>query len=356
MTWLLLVAVQAVAQPEVTWLEREYDLGVFREADGKVQCTMRLVNTGTEPLLIVKTQVGCGCTGIDYPEAPVMPGDTAKVTITYNPSGRPGQFTKQAIIYTNTVPQRTTLEIKGNVIPTDETLDTQYPLRAGDLRISQGTVPFGELPRGKSKMLYLSAYNASTDTLLVGVTGAKPHLRPAVVPDTVPPGRVTTLTMHYASKHAPLWGLNVDTLTLECGPMGAAKNNSAEIHVMAQVLEDFDHLTDKQRQDAPVIQTDCGDRIDFGTLTRGDTATRTFKVTNKGKDNLIIRRLWVADGEGVTMQADRQEVKRGKSATVTVAVDAAQVQGDILNVPLTLMSNDPESPRLTIRLVGIINK
>ena len=173
---------------------------------------MRVMNTGTEPLLIVKVQAGCGCTGIDYPEDPIMPGDTATVGISYNPSGRPGQFTKQAIIFTNTVSRRTILEITGNVIPTDATLDKEYPIRAGELRISQRDIPFGELVKGKGSTQYLSAYNASTDTLLVSVTGAKPYIRPAVVPDTVPPARVTALTVHYASRHAPLWGLNVVTM------------------------------------------------------------------------------------------------------------------------------------------------
>ena len=54
------MALTAAAQPQVTWLERQHDFGVFLEADGKVSCSMALVNTGTEPLIIVKAQAGCG--------------------------------------------------------------------------------------------------------------------------------------------------------------------------------------------------------------------------------------------------------------------------------------------------------
>ena len=137
----------AAAQPQATWLERKHDFGVILEKDGKVTCTMRVVNTGNEPLLIVKAQAGCGCTGINYPEAPIEPGDTALVGISYNPSGRPGEFSKEVIIHTNTIPRRTTLEIVGDVIPTDATLDQRYPLRAGALRVSQGFVPFGDIEK-----------------------------------------------------------------------------------------------------------------------------------------------------------------------------------------------------------------
>ena len=353
------VTATASAQPEATWLERTHNFGVFLEQNGKVSCDIRVVNTGTEPLLIVKTQAGCGCTGISYPETPIKPGDTARVTITYNPSGRPGQFTKQAIIFTNTSIRRTILEISGNVIPTDATLNKQYPLQAGDLRISQQSIPLGELTRGKNKTEFLSAYNASTDTLIVTVTGDKPHIKPAVVPDTVPPARVTALTVHYLSDKAALWGLNTDTLTLKAKRLrstSTAVEGEADILVMAQVLECFGDLTEQQRRNAPVVRVDCDDRLDFGSLVAGETVTRSFTISNKGKDKLMIRRLWVPDGEGVTVHADKNEIKRGKSATVTVTVDSNHVQDDLLNVPLTLLCNDPGSSRLTIRLVGIIDK
>ena len=121
----------AAAQPQITWLERQHDFGVFMEQDGKVSCQMPLVNTGDAPLMIVKAQAGCGCTGIDYPEAPIPPGDTAMVSITYNPAGRPGQFTKQVLIFTNTTPRRTVLQITGNVIPQAARLDKQNRLQAG---------------------------------------------------------------------------------------------------------------------------------------------------------------------------------------------------------------------------------
>ena len=95
------MALAATAQPQVTWLERQHDFGVFREKDGKVTCDMALVNTGNAPLIVVKAIAGCGCTGISYPESPIAPGDTASVSISYNPSGRPGQFSKEVLIFTN---------------------------------------------------------------------------------------------------------------------------------------------------------------------------------------------------------------------------------------------------------------
>lgn len=356
---LLAILLDVHGQPQALWLERAHDMGVFYEQNGKVACSMRVVNSGDEPLLIVKAQAGCGCTGVDYPETPIAAGDTGVVAITYNPAGRPGQFSKQVIIFTNTIPKRTTLEITGNVIPTAATLSKQYPVVAGPLRISQPSLPFGELTRGSNKTLFLSCYNASTDTLVAHVDGALPHLKPALVPDTVAPGRVTALTVHYLSGKAPQWGLNVDTLTVSCRPLQAAAtalSGTAPVLVMAQVAEDFSRLTARQRQQAPVAVIDCGERLDCGAMRAGDIVSRTFCITNKGKLPLSIRRLWAPDGEGVTATADRYDVKAGKKAVVTVSIDLSRQSGDVLDVPLTLLCNDPDHPRQTVRLVGFIDK
>jgi len=79
-------------------------------------------------------------------------------------------------------------------------------------------------------------------------------------------------------------------------------------------------------------------------------------VTNHGKDPLIIRRLWTPVEHGITVSTDKLEVKHGKSATVTITVDTSLIEGELLNAPLTLMTNDPDKPRVTVRLVGIIDK
>lgn len=352
------LSITAVAQPQVTWLEQQLDMGVILENNGKASCDFRLVSSGSEPLIIVKAQAGCGCTSISYPEEPIPPGDTATVTLTYNPAGRPGQFSKQVIIFTNTTSRRSILEISGNVIPTDATLDKQYPVKAGALYVTQQNIPLGELTRGQNKTTYLSTYNASTDTIIVSAQGAKPHITPAVVPDTVPPGRVTALTVHYRSGSAPLWGLNVDTITLQCQPLrqpSTAEAGTTTINVMAQVLEDFGDLTEEQLKRAPIARIDCDGTLDFGAVKRGDVTSRSFRLTNSGKDKLIIRRLWTPQTTGVTINSSTQEIKRGKSATVTVTVDTSLIDDKLLNIPLTLLCNAPDNPRITVRLVGIID-
>lgn len=108
-----MMAIAAVAQaaPEATWLTKSHDFGAFDEDMGKVSCDFKVVNTGDEPLMILAARATCGCTVPAYTRDPIAPGDTATITVTYDPAGRPGKFTKKIHVDTNTEPSRMTLAL-----------------------------------------------------------------------------------------------------------------------------------------------------------------------------------------------------------------------------------------------------
>lgn len=75
-----------------------------------------LTNTGTAPLLIAKVYSDCGCTTAEHPGAPVMPGDTARIVVTFNPAGRSaGYFTKLVRVRSNASAKPHRLYVKGRI-------------------------------------------------------------------------------------------------------------------------------------------------------------------------------------------------------------------------------------------------
>ena len=319
---------------------------------------MQVVNTGDADLLILKVKPSCGCTASEFTHSPIAPGDTGVVTLTYNPKGRPGEFEKDAFVYTNGEPARCLVRIKGNVIPLPETLDEQFPVRVGAVLYNGSTLPLGEISRGRGRMTYMSGYNASTDSIIVSASNVPRHLSVSMVPDTVPPGSTSTVTIYFDSKQAPLWGLNSDTFTITAEPLSGTSiepSGYTQVEVMAVVTEDFSILTDRERERAPEAVVSCGERLNFDAVTQGEVMRQTFTITNRGKDRLHLRRLWTGSN-GITASADRQEVKRGKDMTVTVTVDTNVYQEPLLNALLTVMTDDPAHPSRTIRLVGEIKR
>lgn len=105
-------------QPSIEFTSTVHDFGVIPENGGPVSCTFEFVNNGDGPLVIVSASASCGCTKPDYPRKPVEVGKKGKIKVTYNPAGRPGEFSKSITVKTNVKgKKRITLKIKGNVNP-----------------------------------------------------------------------------------------------------------------------------------------------------------------------------------------------------------------------------------------------
>lgn len=350
---MLLMAVAAMAQPSILWLEVEHDFGSFSDSLKTVTCQMRFVNTGDEPLVISKVKSSCGCTAAEYPRTPIAPGDTSAVELRYSSRDIPGEFEKNVWVYTNGDPSKTLLTVKGLVIGSPENILEKYPVGEGAVRFSHASLPLGEVTKGRQREAFVTGYNTGEQAMQTTVVGLPPHIKARVLPDTIMPGKLVTVSFFYDSWTAPLWGLNTDSVTIVTHPVADTTDVQVlPFSIMAQVKEDFSRLTDKERSNAPDAVFSA-DKLDFGTLTGDEAVTRSFTIKNEGKNNLIIRRLYIPEGN-ITAQADMLEVKKGKKATIGVTVNGCKET--MLNTTLTVITNDPYQPRQTVRLVGLSKK
>lgn len=111
------VCLAAFAQGHASYKEKEHDFGYIKEAKGAVSHTFQLKNTGDKPLVILLVVTSCGCTRPEFPTKPIKPGKTAKIKVTFNPAGRSGAFMKPVKVKTSGDEGRTTLTIRGTIIP-----------------------------------------------------------------------------------------------------------------------------------------------------------------------------------------------------------------------------------------------
>lgn len=341
------------AKGVVSWIETVHDFGTFKEEVREVKCEMPLVNTGDEPLVITSVRPTCGCTAGEYPHSPIAPGDTAAISLTYTSINRPGDFEKEVFVYTNGEPRKSVVTIKGRVIGSAKTVDAQYPVLLGPVRLSASTVPFGDMTKGKTRMGYLTAYNTSADSMRISFDNVPAYILPKAVPEVLAPGGQSTLTFFYDTAGAKLWGINADTLGVYAEPVRAsatATAGAAKVVVSAYVNEDFSKLTEKQRSNAPAVRLET-DKVDFSPMPHG-AVEASVKIKNTGHDKLVVRRVFSTD-KGVTATVSKKEIKRGKTATVRVRVTPDALEDKILNSRLTIITNDPYSPRVHVRLVGL---
>lgn len=93
---------QVATMPKTTiqFIDSFYSFGSIKEGD-VVTHAFRFKNTGTNPLLISKADVSCGCTVPSFSKEPIAPGAEGKIDVQYNSKGHPGHQHKNVIVHSN---------------------------------------------------------------------------------------------------------------------------------------------------------------------------------------------------------------------------------------------------------------
>jgi hypothetical protein len=99
--------------PVMTFEKNVHDYGTIKKgSDGT--CEFVFTNTGKEPLILSKPRSNCGCTVPDWPQQPIMPGQSNSIKVTYD-TNRLGLINKQVTIMSNALNSPIVLQIKGTV-------------------------------------------------------------------------------------------------------------------------------------------------------------------------------------------------------------------------------------------------
>ena len=102
-------SLSAIANAPVMEFEEEvYDFGTLTEGD-TVSHEFKFKNIGKSALQITDVQVQCGCTIASKPEYPVGIGQSAKIVVRFNSTGKAGTNKKFVTIFSNANPNQTVL-------------------------------------------------------------------------------------------------------------------------------------------------------------------------------------------------------------------------------------------------------
>lgn len=71
------------AQSIITFEKSTQHLGFVRQGD-TLNFQYKFTNTGNQPLIISETKVECGCTVVDKPTDPILPGKQGVIKVTFH--------------------------------------------------------------------------------------------------------------------------------------------------------------------------------------------------------------------------------------------------------------------------------
>jgi hypothetical protein len=71
------------AQSVITFEKTTQHMGFVRQGD-TLNFEYKFTNTGNQPLVITDTKVECGCTVVDKPADPILPGKQGVIKVTFH--------------------------------------------------------------------------------------------------------------------------------------------------------------------------------------------------------------------------------------------------------------------------------
>lgn len=92
----------------------EHNFGTITQGESSTY-EFEFTNDGKEPLIISNAQGSCGCTVPIYPKEPIMSGQTAKIKVTFNSTGKLGVQDKTVTLTSNAKQNPMVLHMKGIV-------------------------------------------------------------------------------------------------------------------------------------------------------------------------------------------------------------------------------------------------
>lgn len=103
---------------EIIFNETEYQFPDMEKGE-YVSHSFFFVNSGDKPLILTNVKGSCGCTGVEYPEQPIMPGEKGVITAEVNTGSKPaGKLFRVAVtVESNAKTKRVQLWLKGKPKP-----------------------------------------------------------------------------------------------------------------------------------------------------------------------------------------------------------------------------------------------
>ncbi len=339
------------AQAQLSFPQDDWDFGEIRESDGRVSHTFTGINRGSVPEVVVDVVTSCGCTVPEFSRKPVLPGDSVRITVTYDPMNRPGAFSRELGVYTSGRKRSASLTIRGSVIPREKSIGELYPVDAGGgLRLDGTLCAFTYIYQGGTRQMALGYANTSDRILHLEL---RPEYASGLLtvdyPRTIGPGERGEINFRYAIPAGkPHYGTLRDAFTVHVD--GRTNETALVAHgIGADDPATLDRGAAPQAQPSTLI-------VKFGSVKRSAPLQRqSFTLSNAGTGELVVRAVEHRGLVAVSL-APGDRIAPGRSQTVEVVLDPSKQEYGFLTDHLLFVTNDPARPMRRVRITAIIEE
>lgn len=128
----------------------------MNEDDDPVTFIYNMTNVGNKTLEIKLLRTTCSCVTAVSDVSALKPGQTARISVRYNPKGHPGKFERKVFVYTQdgndpSAVLRLSVEVESGADLSDE-----YPVQMGPIRLRRAEIVFTEGVKSVEKLRFIN--------------------------------------------------------------------------------------------------------------------------------------------------------------------------------------------------------
>jgi len=324
-----------------------HNFGKILAGSGEKKCQFKYTNVSSEPVVINNILSSCGCSVPEWNKAPIRPGESGVITVTFLNDQGAYPFDKTLTVYVSSSPKPILLRITGVAYGKEKPISEMYPAHFGPLGMKAERQNAGQIEQGLKKALKENIVNISKKKVAVKFENVDPALSISISPSVIEPGESATIsyTINTAAGKKR-WGKNFYKASILCDGVKTDKSFIAE----AIVVTPYTSLSKEQMDKAPQIFLDKSS-LSFGSAGRYSKIPVKVKISNPGKSDL---RIYKVETGGVKMEIHCPAlIKAGGSGTLTGEIHPKESGKDIVYV-ITLITNSPDRPMVTIFVSGTV--
>lgn len=344
-----LPAQQPVDSLALQFDEVEWNFGRIDEQEGEVSHTFRYRNISDRFVAIERVYSSCGCTTGEYSRRPLKPGGEQTFTVVFDPEGRSGKVEKSITIVYDQGRGRTTLNIKGRVRPRPRSVADEFPYDlGGGLRSDADYRAFGNVAQGTTRSMTFALLNNSAEPMTIGVEWLQcSGLLELNLPEELAPTERALVTMTYVPSRVEggRYGLVRDSFRIVAGGVATER----VINTSCVGVDYFEGVDD----DAPRAKIEPVYH-DFGTAPRGAIESVEVKVSNLGREPLVIRAIELREGTTIELEVG-ESIAPGATRVATMEYRVPELGYDVTYGGVMIVVNDPVKPVRELRVSASVD-
>ena len=340
---------QEAVQHRLVFNTLTHDFGDFLLSDGTQHYTFTATNVSNKPIAIVTVVPSCGCTVPDWPKAPIAPGASIKLKVSFLNDQGPYPFDKSLSVYYSDAEAPVVLHLRGIVHEKKKSNAELFPIHFDGFRMRTTEFHLGIIAQGEAKQDSTQVINDGKKTVKISFSQTDAGLKLSAKPASLKPGEKGYIYYTVDSRAVQNWGAtDYSGHVLVNGVV--SKVHKLVIHT--DIRHNFKAFTKEELAQAPLPLLESAN-VGFGSVKQGETIRQTYTLTNRGKMPMVIHK---ASTSHPYINIDiPKEIPAGAKITITLTIDTKGLSGEVI-AGATLVTNAPSRPVIYLLSSGTVTK